>query len=64
MTCPQVKFEFIISPLDNLYLLVESMDHLSDDQQLLLEYAVGISWGQMNLKFASWKIEQMNQAND
>jgi len=59
---PQVKFEHISGPLDNFYLPAKAMDDLSGDQRLLLEYAVGISRGKVNTRFASWKIGPLNQA--
>lgn len=38
------------------------MDDFSGDQWLLLEYAVGISQGKVNPRFAAWKIGPLNQA--
>ena len=38
------------------------MDDLSGDQWLLFEYAVKISQGKVNHRFATWEIGSLNQA--
>ena len=45
-------------PLNNFYLSADAMDDLSRNQRLL---TVGISWGKVNPRFASWKIGTLNQ---
>ena len=59
---PQADFPKISSPLDNFHLTPEDIDALSGDQRLLFEYAVGISRGRVDLRFAAWKIGPLNQA--
>ena len=41
---------------------IENKDILSCDQRLLYEYAVDISSGKVDFRFALWKIEPLNQA--
>lgn len=53
----QVEF----ASIGNFYFTAEAMDDQSGDQRLLLEYAVGISRGKVNSRFAAWKIGPLNQ---
>jgi len=57
-----VKFTRVSGPLDAIKFSEQSMNDLSCDQRLLLEYVLGISKGQVNSKFASWKIGPLNHA--
>ena len=59
---PQIKFDPIVSPLESQYSSIKKTDDLSSDQILLLEYAVGISRGKVNPRYAAWKIGPLNQA--
>ena len=41
---------------------IDEIHDLSCDQRLLYEYAVGISRGKVDYRYASWKIGSLNQA--
>ena len=58
---PQISFSTISRPLDSVLKIDEIHDH-SCDQRLLYEYAVGISRGKVDSRYASWKIGPLNQA--
>ena len=58
---PQISFPTISSPLDSI-LKIDKIHDLSCDQRLLYEYAVGISRGKVDSRYASWKIGPLNQA--
>ena len=59
---PQVEFPRISGSLDNFQLTAEEIEDLSCDQRLLLEYALGISRGEVDPRYAAWKIGPLNQA--
>ena len=57
----QIKFEPIVSLIESQYSSIKQTDDLSSDQ-ILLEYAVGISREKVNPRYAAWKIGPLNQA--
>ena len=57
---PQIAFEPVESPLEDI--AADVLDKLSLDQRLLYEYTRGISLGQVDVRFASYKIGPLNQA--
>ena len=59
---PQIKFTKISSPLDKVKFDKETLNDLSSDQRLLLEYVLGISSGQVNQQIAAWKIGPLSHA--
>ena len=59
---PQVEFENISGELDDMKFPEETLKDLSSDQRLLYEYVIGISQGQVNPKYAAWKIGPLNHA--
>ncbi|KAK6178315.1 hypothetical protein SNE40_013114 [Patella caerulea] len=59
---PQVDFDKLSGPLDNMDISKETLNDLSSDQRLLLEYVWGISKGEVNPKHAAWKIGPLNHA--
>ena len=58
---PQIPFPTTSSSLDST-LKIDKIHDLSCDQRLLYEYAVGISRGKVDSRYASWKIRPLNQA--
>ena len=50
---PQISFSAVGSPLDSSSFTIENKDILCCDQRLLYEYAVGISRGKVDSRFAS-----------
>ena len=58
---PQISFSTISRPLDSI-LKIDEIHDLSCDQRFLYEYAVGISRGNVDSRYASWKIGPLNQA--
>lgn len=59
---PQVAFTKISGSLDEMEFNQQTLNDLSSDQRLLLEYALGISKGKVNPRFAAWKIGPLNHA--
>ena len=59
---PQVEFTQLSGPLDHIEFDKTTLDDLSGDQRLLLEYVLGISKGKVNPRFAAWKIWPLNHA--
>ena len=59
---PQVEFVKIAGDLDDFPFDEVTLKDLSSDQRLLLEYVRGISRGQVNQRFAAWKIGLLNHA--
>ena len=59
---PQVKFTPITSRIEELKISDDVIKDLSTDQRLLLEYVKGISAGQVDPKWAAWKIGQYHSA--
>lgn len=59
---PQVEFVKIAGDLDDFSFDEAALKDLSNDQRLLLEYVRGISRGQVNQRFAAWKIGPLNHA--
>lgn len=57
---PQISFSAVGSPMDSIF-KIENTDTLKCGERLLYEYAVGISRGKMDFRFASWKIGLLNQ---
>ena len=57
----QISFSTISRPLDSI-LKIDEIHDLSCDQRLQYEYAVGISKGKVDSRYASWKIGPLNQA--
>ena len=53
---PQVKFTQLSGPLDHMKFDETTLDDLSSDQRLLLEYVLGISKGEVNPRFAAWNL--------
>ena len=58
---PQISFSTISRPLDSI-LKIDEIHDLNCDQRLLYEYAVGILRGKADFRYASWKIDPLNQA--
>ena len=56
---PQISFSTISRPLDSI-LKIDEIHDLSCDKRLLYEYAVGISRGKVDSRYASWKIGSLN----
>ena len=50
---PQVEFTQLSGPLDHMKFDDTTLDDLSSDQRLLLEYVLGISKGKVNPRFAA-----------
>lgn len=59
---PQAEFPKVSSPLDDMVFDESTLHDMSSDQRLLLEYVRGISRGQVNPRFAAWKIGPLNHA--
>ena len=59
---PQVEFTQLSGPLDHMNFDETTLDDLSSDQRLLLKYVLGISKGEVNPRFAAWKIGPLNNA--
>ena len=59
---PQVEFTKLSGPLYDMEFDEVTLNDLSSDQRLLLEYVLGISRGKVNPRFAAWKIGPLNHA--
>ena len=59
---PQVVFTKLSGLLDDMEFDEVTMNDLSSDQRLLLEYVLGISRGKCQPKACAWKIEPLNHA--
>ena len=59
---PQVEFTKLSGDLDNMKLSEDTLNDLSSDQRLFLEYVQGISRGKVNPRLAAWKIGPLNHA--
>ena len=60
---PQILFSTISRPLDSILKIDEILVHdLSCDQRLLYEYAVRVSRGKFDSRYAYWKTDPLNQA--
>ena len=59
---PQVDFEPISSSLDNHYSSITKIEDLSNDLRLLLEYALGISRGKFEPRYAAYRIRPLIQS--
>ena len=55
---PQISFSSVGSPS----FTIENKDILNCDKRIRYEYAVGISRGKVDSRFASWKIGPLNLA--
>ena len=58
---PQISISTISRPLDSI-LKIDEIHDLNCDQRLLYEYAVDIYRGRVDSRYASWKIDHLNQA--
>ena len=58
---PPKSFSAVENPLE-FHFGMKDMDSLSSDQRLLYEYTIDISRGKVDPRFASWKIDPLNQA--
>ena len=52
-----MEFTKISGPLDDMEFDEVTLNDLSSDQRLLLEYVFGISRGNVNPRFAVWKLD-------
>jgi hypothetical protein len=59
---PQVDFIKISGHLDNIHFHEKTLKDLSCDQRLLLEYVLGVSKGNVDHKYAKWKIGPLNHS--
>jgi len=57
-----VKFEYIKSPVQEMTITQNVIEDLSTDQRLFYEHVIGVSSGDMNLRFAHRKISSLNHA--
>ena len=59
---PKVEFTQLSGPLDHMKFDKTTLDDLSSDQRLLLEYVLRVSKGEVNPRFAVRKIGPLNHA--
>ena len=57
---PQVEFTQLSGPLDHMKFDETTLDDLTSNQRLLLEYVLGISKGKVNPRLTAWKIGPLN----